>query len=116
MRPHALRRLQTAARQAPREAIGMNPKRVESNDDVEFDADEIEAAAEERVTPSNPPEVDSQTENLTEWDQPASAAAHSAPKNPIEDETTIAEELVEEGVDEADREQRLASADPDFEP
>ena len=27
-----------------------------------------------------------------------------------------AEELVEEGVEEADRDQRIASADPDFEP
>jgi len=116
MRPHALHRLQTAAPTAPREAIGMNPKRVEPNDDGEFDADEIDAAAGERVTPSHAPEVDSKTENLTEWDQPASASDHSAPKNPFEDETTIAEELVEEGVDEADREQRLASADPDFEP
>jgi hypothetical protein len=93
----------------------MNPNPVEPNDDDEVDPEEIESAAEERITPANPPEVDSQTENLTEWDQPATASA-SEPKVPLEDETALAEELTEEGIDEADREQRLASADPDFEP
>jgi hypothetical protein len=93
----------------------MNPKTVEPNDDDDFDAEEIEDAAQEGVTPSSAPEVDSKTENLTEWDEPATAPT-SEPKIPFEDETTIAEELVEEGNDEADREQRLASADPDFEP
>lgn len=94
----------------------MNAKAVEPNDDDEFDPEEIEAASEERVTPSNAPEVDSKTENLTEWDQPSSASAGSAPKTPFEDETAIAKQLIEEGMDEADREQRIASVDPDFEP
>jgi len=103
-------------RRAPCEATGMNPKRPEPNDDADFDAEEIEEAAEERVTPHTAPEVDPKTENLTEWDEPPAAAGASAPTAPLEDEASVAEELVEEGIDEADREQRLASADPDFEP
>jgi len=107
---------ETATGEAPCEVIDMNPKPVESNDDDEFDQEEIEAVSEDRVTPDHAPEVDSKTENLTEWDQPASEADGNTPKTPFEDEATIDEELTEEGIDEADREQRLASADPDFEP
>ena len=33
-----------------------------------------------------------------------------------EDETSIAEQLINEGTDEADRERRIAAEDPDFEP
>ena len=38
------------------------------------------------------------------------------PRHLSEDEATIDEELTEEGIDEADRDQRIAAADPDFEP
>ena len=93
----------------------MNPKPVEPNNDDDFDAEEIEAAVEESVTPENAPEVDSKTENLTVWDEPAAASA-SAPRTPLEDEAALPEELTEEGIDEADRDQRIASADPDYEP
>ena len=44
------------------------------------------------------------------------AAGEAVPKVLPEDENAVAEELVEEGVEEADRDQRIASADPDFEP
>jgi hypothetical protein len=95
----------------------MNPKQVEHNDDGDFDPEEIEAAADERITPSNPPEVDSNTESLTEWDQTPARSAGGAPRTPpLEDETAIPEEWIEEGIEEADREQRIAAADPDFEP
>jgi hypothetical protein len=94
----------------------MNPKPVEPNDDEDFDAEEIEAAVEEEnATPEIAPEVDAKTENLTEWDQPAETSG-SVPKTPMEDEAALDEELTEEGIDEADRDQRIASADPDFEP
>jgi hypothetical protein len=94
----------------------MNQNRVEPHDDDEFDAEEIDAAAEERITPDVAPEENSKTKDLTEWDQPASPSAGAVPRTPLEDETSISEQLIEEGIDEADREQRLASADPDFEP
>jgi hypothetical protein len=94
----------------------MNLKSVEPDNDAEFDPEEIEAATEERVTPESAPEVNAKTEKLTEWDQPVSEAGGNVPKTPFEDETTIANELIEEGIDEADREQRIAAADPDFEP
>jgi hypothetical protein len=93
----------------------MNPKPVEPNDDADFDAEEIEAAVEEDATPENAPEVDSKTENLTKWDEPA-AASGAVPNTPLDDEAALDEELTEEGIDEADRDQRIASADPDFEP
>ena len=97
------------------EALDMNPAPIEPNNDDDFDPEEIEAAVEEGATPANAPEVDSKTENLTEWDQPA-AASSSAPKTPLEDEAALPEELTEEGIEEADREQRIASVDPDYEP
>jgi hypothetical protein len=94
----------------------MNLKPVEPNDDDEFDPKEIEDAADERTTPGYAPEENPITENLTKWDEPPAPAAGSAPKTPLEDETTVSEQLIEEGLEEADREQRIASADPDFEP
>ena len=107
---------QTASRAVARETTSMNPKPVEPNNDDEVDTQEIEAAADERVTPDTAPEVNSKTQNLTEWDQPAPTSPDGASKTPFDEETTIAEQLVEEGIDEADRELRIASADPDFEP
>jgi len=94
----------------------MNSDPAEFNDDPDFDAEEIEDASSERITPHIAPEVDRKTENITEWDEPPAAAGVSAPKVPLEDEAEVPEELTEEGIDEADREQRIASADPDFEP
>ena len=42
------------------------------------------------------------------------AAGESAPRVLPEDETPPAEILVQGGIEEADREQRMAAADPDF--
>ena len=94
----------------------MNPAPPDSNDAEEFDAEELESATSERVTPDQPPEVSKTTEELTAWDEPSHIAGGSAPKIPMEDEAPAAEKLIEEGMDEADREQRMAAADPDFEP
>jgi hypothetical protein len=94
----------------------MNLDPSEFDDDADVDPEEIESAASERITPDTAPEVDRKTEDLKEWDEPPTATGVSAPKVPMEDETSVSEELIEEGMEEADREQRIASADPDFEP
>jgi hypothetical protein len=83
-------------------------------------AEEIEDATDETPTDVKPPELDQRTEELTEWDDAPSAHGTAAPKvGPTadeEDEDSIAAKLVYEGTDEADRERRIAAADPDFEP
>jgi hypothetical protein len=91
---------------------------VPDPDDREEDVDpeEIDVAGERTPNHPAPPEIPEKMEALTEWDRPLDAAGSQAHKVLPEDEVNIAEELVEEGVEEADRDQRLASSDPDFEP
>lgn len=62
------------------------------------------------------PEVAPGTEELTEWDTPPEATGHAAPKVALEDEVPPHEQAIAEGLEAADRDQRLAAADPDFEP
>ena len=94
----------------------MSPQLPLPNEDDDIDPEEIAAAADETPTDLTPPELSAQTQNLTEWDAPPASSGIATPKVVPEDETSIAEQLVEEGTDEADRERRLAAADPDFEP
>jgi hypothetical protein len=85
------------------------------NDD-ESDPHALEDAADETPTKTTAPELSEQTKELVAWDEPPDAAGHEAPTVKPEDETSAVQELVEEGIDEADRDQRIAAADPDFEP
>ena len=94
----------------------MNSQKPLPNEDDDIDPAEIEAASDETPTDVTPPELNPQTENLTEWDEAPASSGSAAPRVMPEDETSIAEQLVNEGTDEADRERRLAAADPDFEP
>jgi hypothetical protein len=91
-------------------------KKESSADDEGISPDEIETAADETPTEFVAPEVNAETEAVTEWDQPPAASGTAAPKVEPEDEVSIAEQLVNEGTDEADRDRRIAAADPDFEP
>lgn len=99
--------------------IGMKRK-PQSHEDLEQNAEEIaDAAADESLTDVTPPEVDSRTEAITEWDEAPAAHGRAVPKVKPEDdddEDSIAAKLVYEGTDEADRERRIAAADPDYEP
>ncbi len=98
---------------------GMKRKKQSSDEDLEQTAEEIAEAADETPTDVTPPEVDAQTEEITEWDDAPAAHGKAAPKvlpGNEDDEDTIAAKLVYEGTDEADRERRIAAADPDFEP
>lgn len=94
----------------------MTPRKPEPNDDDDFDPEEIEAAANEMSTDLTPPELDERTKDLTEWDEPPAVSGGPVAKVLPEDEVPIGEQLVYEGTDEADRERRIAAADPDFEP
>ncbi|CAN5328087.1 hypothetical protein BH23VER1_BH23VER1_35760 [soil metagenome] len=57
------------------------------------------------------PEVPPGDENLTEWNQTPDETGHAAPKVEPEDEANIAQDLVEEGLDEADQDKRHAAAE-----
>jgi hypothetical protein len=90
-----------------------------NTDETDFDPEEVQAAAEEvtdlGVEP--PPEQVPGTENVTTWDEAPASSGHATPKYPIdEEENQVGEELVQGGVESADRDQRLAAADPDYEP
>ncbi|MEA3206985.1 MAG: hypothetical protein QOE70_42 [Chthoniobacter sp.] len=93
----------------------MNANRAEPNDDPELDPVELEDAVNEEPALSAP-ELTPSTADLTAWDEVPGATGEAAPKVTPEDEVNAAEQLVAEGIEEADREQRLAAADPDFEP
>jgi hypothetical protein len=93
----------------------MKPK--ETNSDPDIDPEEIDAAAQEQVDPGvePEPEISPRTQNLTEWDAPPGSAGRTAPKVRPDDENAVGQELVQDGVESADRDQRLAAADPDYE-
>jgi hypothetical protein len=92
------------------------PRDSRSDEELEFDPQQLEN--EEYGTPEDAqaPEVDERTGQLTAWDEAPASSGTTAHKNMLDDEIPPGELLVEEGLDEADREQRIAAADPDFEP
>lgn len=83
-------------------------------DPDETDPQTIQDAVDETAASDIPPEADAQTAELTAWDEVPSHPG--APKVELEDEVPAAEVLVEEGLEEAERDRRIAAADPDFEP
>jgi len=89
---------------------------ISPTDEDDLDPQEIENAADESPVVTDAPENSSRTEYLTEWDTPPHALGTAAPKVPMEDEVGPVEELINEGLDEADRQQRMAAADPELEP
>jgi hypothetical protein len=92
------------------------PRKRRADEDPEIDIREIEEAEYSTAADEQAPEVDPRTVNLTSWDEPPGSSGTSAPKTHLDDEIPPGEQLVEEGIDEADREQRLAASDPDYEP
>lgn len=83
--------------------------------DETFDPDELDEAVNDQAPKSEAPEIDARTSNVTTWDDPPASHGGSAPKIPPDDEATIGADLVDEGLDVADSEQRVAAADPDSE-
>jgi len=92
-----------------------NPAKQPAVDHPDVDPEEMIEASDERNSGTTPAEVPAGLESAVEWDTPVTASGSAAPKVPMEDEDNIAEQLILEGVDEAEREQRMAAADPDLE-
>jgi len=104
---------------APHEPAYMKkekPQKHRPMEDPDFDPREIENAEPAEPGDEFTPEVDERTLELTAWDEPPDSTGTSAHRTPMEDEVPAAEQLIEEGLEEADREQRLAASDPDYEP
>lgn len=97
----------------------MSRKKLSINEEDEQEsAEELAEATDETPTATTAPELNAKTEELTEWDDAPASHGTAAPKVVPEenDDDTIASKLVYEGTDEAERERRMAAADPDFEP
>lgn len=61
--------------------------------------------------PPAPPEADESVKPVELWSMAPASMGHEGPHSELEDEANLAEELVEEGVEEADREQRLSATE-----
>ena len=98
----------------------MTRKKLSLNEEDEQEsAEELAEATDETPTDVTAPEVNARTDELTEWDDAPESHGTAAPKvmpDDDNDDDTIASKLVYEGTDEAERERRIAAADPDFEP
>ena len=70
-------------------------------------------AREELLHPGPPPapEADETERPVEHWSNGVGSLGHEGVHSELEDEAMIAEQLVEEGVEEADREQRLSSSE-----
>lgn len=84
------------------------------NADPDHDPSEMVEASEDVASGDTPPEIVPGVEELTEWDTPMGSSGAPAPRVMPEDDVPPAEILVQDGIEEADREQRIAAADPDF--
>ncbi|EDY22336.1 hypothetical protein CfE428DRAFT_0461 [Chthoniobacter flavus Ellin428] len=96
----------------------MRRKKLSINEeDKQESAEELADATDETPTDTTAPELSAKTEELTEWDDAPESHGTAAPKVlPDDEDDTISSKLVYEGTDEAERERRMAAADPDFEP
>jgi hypothetical protein len=94
----------------------MKPQSPEPNDDADISPEDLDVASDETPTDVLAPELDAKTKNLVTWDESPAESGKAAPKVRPDDDTSIAEQLVYEGTDEADRDSRIAAVDPDFEP
>ena len=96
----------------------MNPKEDTKADlEADFDPADIDEAAQEITDPGiDPaPELPIGAENLTTWDESPATRGGATQKFNLSDENGVGQALVEDGVESADRDQRLAAADPDYE-
>lgn len=86
------------------------------------DKDLAEARAEmlgSELIPPPPESGGSSAENLTSWDDLLSDSGGQVQTGTLDDESTLGESLVQEGIEEADHDQRVSAGDsmpPDDEP
>lgn len=96
----------------------MKAKKLQ-NDDPDVDPRDIEAAAEDITDPGVDPAPEEAPElaRVTQWDEAPATTGSATPKYSGDmDENQLGEELVQDGVESADRDSRLAAVDPDYEP
>jgi hypothetical protein len=65
------------------------------------------------VTEDLAPEVPPGDENLTSWNENADIGGHAVDTSPPDQDVDVGLELVQEGVEEADMDQRRAAKDED---
>ncbi len=70
-------------------------------------------AREELLNPGPPPapEADETVEPVELWSKGAASRGRDGVHSELDDETMVAQQLVEEGIEEADRELRLSSSE-----
>ncbi len=75
------------------------------------DADMALAAAELAGggTTAEAPEADADLEQVTAWDEPPMQTGHLVAVPPLEDESNISEQLIDDGLEEADHDTRVAA-------
>ena len=80
----------------------------------EADARDFAQARQELTTTGSLPAAPEagELEDLTAWDTPLNAAGSQRSEQGPEDESNIAEKLVEEGIEEADHDRRLSAVEP----
>jgi hypothetical protein len=88
-----------------------NPVKPEPANDPAIDPNELIEASDERETVETAPEVPAGLEGAMEWDTPVGSEGLAAPKAGPDDEESVGTQLVMEGLDEAEREQRIAAAE-----
>ena len=71
--------------------------------------EKILEAAEKIDGSSLAPEVSSRTAEITVWDESPEDVGWRVQERPMDNQVTIAEQLVSEGNEQADREQRMAA-------
>jgi len=77
--------------------------------------EEILEAAEKIDGESLAPEVSSRTAEIIAWDESPEDVGWRVQERPMDNQLTISEQLVSEGNEQADREQRMASSAGDAE-
>jgi hypothetical protein len=92
--------------QRARELAKMDGRRQANELDLDRAYGELVGASERVV----PPETSLELEGMTDWDEAPVATGERTAKWIPDNEERLAEELVEEGLDEADHERRLAAA------
>lgn len=58
-----------------------------------------------------PEVVSPEIEELTTWDDPVGQDGHRREKIPLEDESDVAEQLIRDGIEEADHDRRVTAAE-----
>ena len=86
------------------------------NQDANALNEEILEAAENIDGEILAPEVSSRTAEITIWDESPEDLGWRVQERPMDNQVTISEQLVSEGNERADREQRIAAGDAEVAP